>query len=87
MTVEEIVSDTKIVMVKAWLLKHGYTGLVDTTDAPCGCELNDIAPCDQYYMGECEPGYVTWCKDCSKKDTDDCDFPESDYCVSLKKEV
>lgn len=86
MTVDEMVFDTKIEMVRGWLVKHGYTGLV-CTDAPCGCELDDIDLCAQDNMGDCEPGHIKWCKDCSKKDIDDCEFLESNYCVRLKKEV
>lgn len=85
MTVDKIISDAKLDVVRGWLLKHGYTGLVCPKDG-CGCGLDYVAPCGQDHMGECEPGYVKRCQDCKKKGTDDCKFPGSVYCVSLEKE-
>ena len=84
MTVDEIVKDAKMETVKDWLEKHNYTGLF-SADGPCGCGLDDMGPCDQEYMGDCEPGYLLKCPDCVREGTDDCDHPESDYCVFLNK--
>jgi hypothetical protein len=51
MTVNEIMT--------RWLLDHGYDGL---TDGDCGCEVSDLANCEDPF-GHCEPGYKVKC-DC-----------------------
>lgn len=46
-------------MVKEWLDSRGYTGLVNK-DMPCGCGLDDLAPCGE--MTEwCEAAYAVLC--------------------------
>lgn len=86
MTVDEMISTAKLEMVRDFLLKYGYTGLV-CTDKKCGCRLSDIGQwCHQDDIGDCEPGYVKWCADCDRNDINDCEFPGLDYCISLKKE-
>jgi len=40
-------------IVREWLLKHGYTGLVGDE---CGCEIDDLFACLECPM-TCEPGH------------------------------
>lgn len=40
-------------IVKQYLIKHGYDGLCRDY---CGCELDDLMPCEEISPG-CIPGY------------------------------
>ena len=42
-------------IVKDWLETHGYGGLYES-DFECGCELDDLMPCDNP-LQECCAGY------------------------------
>lgn len=53
MTVKEIVVQ--------YLVQSGYDGLLNL-DGECGCELSDLAPCDQMQEA-CRPGYKAVCTD------------------------
>jgi len=55
MTVKEII-------VK-YLKENGYDGLRHP-DGECGCEINDLGPCDGT-LDNCEPGYKVKC-DCGE---------------------
>jgi len=44
-----------------------FDGLVNT-ECECGCLLDDLMPCDDCWVGECEPAYKHSCKECDKKD-------------------
>jgi len=57
MTVKEIIEN--------YLVCHGFTGLV-AERRECACEITDLAPCDNEFPGDCEPGYKVSC-------TEDCD--------------
>lgn len=74
-------------IVIEWLETHGYDGFVNN-DEPCGCGIDDLAPCQDYESNipcECEPAYkITGnCKSC----THPCDFcGEKDaYCFTTRK--
>lgn len=49
-------------IVKNYLIAHGYDGLYNTY-LDCGCEIDDLFPCDSC-EGECQPGYKVDC-DCT----------------------
>ena len=40
-----------------WLRGHGYDGLCCFEGDPCGCRLDDLAPCGEFFSLECIPGY------------------------------
>ncbi len=44
-------------IVAEYLRAHGYDGLWHC-DAPCGCEIDDLEPCEQM-SSECKAGYKT----------------------------
>jgi hypothetical protein len=46
-------------MVKEYLEKNGYNGLVNPR-CDCGCHLRDLFPCGQ--PGNCEAAYLVDCK-------------------------
>jgi hypothetical protein len=46
---------TVIEILKAHLVANGFDGLVNG-DAGCGCEISELAPCDECFS-QCQPGY------------------------------
>lgn len=52
-------------IVTAFLKAHGYDGLYSSF-GECGCKLDDLAPCGDGDIMNCEPGYVQPCT-CGKK--------------------
>ena len=50
MTIKEI--------VKEYLEMHRFDGLAGDE---CGCEIDDLFPCDEGYSLKCEPGYRVPC--------------------------
>lgn len=44
-------------IIKDFLIKNGFDGLLNN-DLDCGCELDDLLPCD-WHCGDCIPGYKT----------------------------
>lgn len=50
MNIEEI--------VKAWLEANGYDGLANDE---CGCDLDDLMPCDEPYATHCVAGHKVPC--------------------------
>jgi len=42
-------------IVKKYLKDNGFDGLVECF-AECGCEINDLMPCDSPSI-DCQPGY------------------------------
>jgi hypothetical protein len=52
MTVREIVA--------AWLLDHGYAGLLNRVD-DCFCEAPDVMDCETYYE-DCQPARRVLCR-------------------------
>lgn len=53
-----------IEILKGWLGAHGFSGLV-REDFECGCEAEDLIPCEGD-PSNCKPGYKVAC-------TPDCD--------------
>lgn len=53
MTVKEI--------VEQYLRQNGYTGLL-SQDMECGCDIDDLVPCNGDCIEHCEPGYKAACK-------------------------
>jgi hypothetical protein len=66
-------------IVKSWLLANGYNGLC--LGGSCGCEIDDIAPCDGNF--DCEPGYVVEAKDFTEEDK--AEWGGYDYIVCVEK--
>lgn len=54
MTVKEIVIEH--------LKRFSYDGLYNPYES-CGCEIDDLMPCDNCGISDCEPGYKSPC-DC-----------------------
>lgn len=46
---------TVIEMVKRYLIDNGFDGLYNE-DLECGCEINDLEPCDAL-QSNCKAGY------------------------------
>lgn len=44
-------------ILEEWLKANGFDGLYSDD---CGCEIGDLAPCDEP-MTACEPGYLSAC--------------------------
>lgn len=61
-------------IVRAYLVEHGYDGLV--SDGECGCSLEELFACDDSF-GDCEPGYKVKCS-CGEG---------HDYHIATKREV
>jgi len=47
-------------MVAEYLKKNKFEGLCDT-NGECGCELDDLFPCESKGVDQCEPGYKVPC--------------------------
>ena len=47
-------------IVRAYLEAHGFDGIWNS-DIPCGCENDDLCPCDFDGGWDCEPGYKIPC--------------------------
>lgn len=72
-------------ILKDWLKTHGYSGLMNF-DSECGCDIDDLCPCDEPNIDECEAGYKVYCKDCPDKE--ECEVREEykcDWCIREKK--
>lgn len=67
-------------IIYKYLKDNNYTGLCGDD---CGCELEDLFPCDNDYSN-CEPGYKIKCKDCDKKD---CLYRNERIGFCIKREV
>ncbi len=85
MTVTEI--------VKKYLEKNGYSGLVNI-DEECGCENKDLFPCcGDSDFSDCEAGYKRYCKDCpeknrKKEEGESCPHDEdkdTEWCINLRR--
>lgn len=48
-------------IVENWLLKNGYDGLADEY-GECGCELEDVMPCDEPHAESCVAGHKVECQ-------------------------
>ena len=46
-------------IVADWLKENGYDGLVNVY-LECGCELDDLIPCEMDF-GDCRAGYKVFC--------------------------
>ena len=47
-------------IVKEYLEENGYGGLADPY-GECGCEIDDLMPCESDGIRECIPGYRVDC--------------------------
>lgn len=77
--------------VADWLKEHGYEGLVNY-DGECGCQINDLMPCENSIagLGDCRPAYRYECYRCRNwcdnlpievEDSSEwCDKQNPDYC-------
>ena len=53
-------------IVADYLVKNKFDGLWSDE---CACELNDLMPCDDWGIDNCEPGYKIPCpKNCGEHD-------------------
>ena len=66
-------------IIEMWLRENDYSGLYDD-EVPCGCEIEDLIPCDSESCLTCKPGYKVSC-------TDKCKHEEGpgDWHISNKK--
>ena len=58
-------------IVKRYLLWGGYEGLAGPD---CGCEIDDLFPCDYEFMEDCEPAHKVPCDPESCPADGDCDW-------------
>ena len=47
-------------IVKDYLIKNKFDGIWNA-EIPCGCEINDLMPCEDWGIDICEPGYKIPC--------------------------
>ena len=75
-------------IVKAYLKKNGYTGLVGDE---CGCEISDLMPCEMIdSVRDCEPGYKHLCNKCpvwKNCETADGQLGNENWCISVSKDA
>ena len=47
-------------IIEAWLRENGYDGLcnIEYPDEPCGCGLDDLAPCKEPILTDCQAAYA-----------------------------
>ena len=70
-------------IIKKYLADHGFDGLC-SQDRGCGCEANDLAPCDNAFPDDCEPGYKVLCtEECSHEG--DHDVSKGDWHIQVEK--
>ena len=62
-------------IVSSFLKNEGFDGLQDGDD--CGCRVGDLMPCGDGWTG-CMAGYL--------QNLDDCDCPDSDFCIGPDKQ-
>jgi len=43
-------------IIAKWLKENGYDGLCNEFMG-CGCDVEDLGPCDDFGAGDCEPAY------------------------------
>jgi hypothetical protein len=71
-------------IVQIWLRDNGYDGLYNT-DAPCGCELDDLFCCD-CCSPDCKPGYRVDVKDLTQDQKDRMDiWIDSGYVIMKQR--
>ncbi len=70
-------------IVVKYLKDNGFDGLMQK-EIPCGCELSNLAPCNDM-PDDCEPAYRHECT--GGKCGETCEGgPDSEFCMKLKKE-
>ena len=75
---------TVLEIVKEYLEKNGFDGLVSPGD--CGCELSDLAPCCVDIEGcECEPAYKIPCPNIVKYGGCEFGCGEGDWHMTTEK--
>jgi hypothetical protein len=52
-------------IVLQYLKDNGYSGLI-STGQECGCEIDDLMPCEQPSQ-DCTPGYKCTCEYCARE--------------------
>ncbi len=63
-------------IIKEWLKDHGHDGLVHP-ETTCGCGIDGLFPCGEYFNVDCEAAYNRKCAVCTE-DKDKCSVRE-DY--------
>lgn len=56
-------------IVKAYLLEHGYNGLV-AEHGECGCSVDDLGPCYDDIRYDCQCAYLWKCTEWCSPDED-----------------
>ncbi len=60
MNVQEIMENNLRDVVQKHLRDNGFGGLW-CPDEPCGCQIDDLWPCNEDGKYDCEPGYKVPC--------------------------
>ena len=75
----------KDIVIKA-LKDQGYDGLY--TPGECGCEIDDLAPCDSTAVLYCQSGYKRLCRNCPVETKENCEFDSlGEWCISKNKQM
>ena len=59
-------------IIKDYLIENKYDGLCGDE---CGCDINDLAPCDGY-EGKCTPAYKHECEKC---EVEECEYRDDNF--------
>lgn len=70
-------------IVEEWLEGEGYEGLYN--ECGCGCQLNDLAPCDEMSQN-CEAAFLFDCSRCGKRPSCDIADEEQPWLMSTDKD-
>jgi len=78
---------TVIEIIKEYLEKNNYDGLC-CSDVPCGCGINNMAPCCDNIM-DCQPAYLKKDANCKECENGMCENVGNDdqgvECYTIKK--
>ena len=79
-------------IVKEYLIEYDYSGLV-SEENECGCELDDLFPCERDSIASCQPGYRHTCRGPGKEGDceEECELGPSEmmggFCVTKEKKT